>query len=92
MARGSAPRASGGGAGGSAKGWLAGRVEGAGEIGVGAQDSFGKQEVVDVPLKAPLLPWEVLLPPLQSQNHSSGKQRVISICLTGQMGELRVRG
>lgn len=49
MARGSAPRASGGGAGGSAKGWLAGRVEGAGEIGVGAQASFGEQEVVDVP-------------------------------------------
>lgn len=48
------------------------------------------------PLKAPLLPWEVLLSPLQdlvlqSQNHSSGKQEVISICLTGQMGELRVR-
>lgn len=44
------------------------------------------------PFKAPLLPWEVFLPPLQSQNHSSGKQRVISTCLTEQMGELRVRG
>lgn len=49
------------------------------------------------PFKAPLLPWEVFLAPLQglalqNQNHSSGKQRVIFICLTGQMGELRVRG
>lgn len=49
------------------------------------------------PLEALLLPWKVFLPPLQdsalqSQNHSSGKQGVISIRLTGQMGELRVRG
>lgn len=49
MARGSAPRASRGGAGGSAGGWLAGRLEGAGETGVGAQASFGDQEVVDTP-------------------------------------------
>lgn len=59
MARGSAPRASRGGAGGSAGGWLAGRLEGAGETGVGAQASFGDQEVVNTPLKAPFLPGEV---------------------------------